>query len=153
MAYNIKPYREDDAFSQIDRIFDRMRRSMLAPYTGDDAFLAGENGGFSLDISENEGEVTVEAALPGVKNEQIDVRVEDNVLTIATEARNELEEQDEERGWHRREIRYGKMQRSVRLPAEVDADAAEANLVDGILRITLPKVNPVPPKRIIINHN
>lgn len=153
MAFSIKPYREDDAFSQMDRIFDRMRRNMLTPYVGTEDLLAGKTFGFSLDISESESEITVKAAIPGVKEEQIDVQIDDNILSIAAEARNELEEQDEERGWHRREISYGKMQRSVRLPADINVDEVDAQLEDGMLTITLPKSNPAPAKRITINKN
>jgi len=91
-----------------------------------------------VDISQDEKNVYVEMPLAGVKPEDVEITIEDNVLTVRGETKEEKEEK--KKNYWRREIRKGKFERSVILPVEVKADKAKAESVNGMLKITLPKV-------------
>lgn len=86
--------------------------------------------------------------MPGFKPEEIDIKVIGNTLTLTAERKAEEERKGER--WLRREIRYGKVERTVQLPAEVKPEQAEARMEHGILTLRLPKAEAVTPKRIPI---
>ncbi len=101
---------------------------------------ASRNGkGFvpALDLSETPDAFVVEAALPGLKPEDLNITVENNVLTISGEMRQS--NQTKERNYHRVERRYGSFQRTVSLPNTVKADAINASLENGVLHLNIPK--------------
>lgn len=137
------------------------RSNILAPWESDsfwkpfslfpnwDEAFAGDN--LKLDLYEKGDSLVVTAALPGVKPEDVNVEEREGILTI--QASSSREEESERYGWRIQERRYGSWQRSVRLPVEVKGDKAQAELKDGMLTITLPKVNPEknPANRIKIN--
>lgn len=94
-----------------------------------------------VEVAEAEKEITVTMAVPGVEKDKLDISLDDHMLTVRGEHRKETEEKKQ--SYHRQEIRYGSFTRSVRLPAEVEAGKAEADLKNGMLKIRLPKaVNP-----------
>lgn len=103
----------------------------------------------SVDISETDEKIVVNAELPGIDQENVKVTLRDNVLTIKGEKKQE--EKEEGKNYHRVERVYGNFERSFSLPSEVDADEIEANYKDGILNVTLPKVEKEKPKEIAIN--
>jgi HSP20 family protein len=102
----------------------------------------------ALDVFESDDDVSVRASIPGVKPEDIDISVTGDVLTIKGETSEEKEEKTG--NYHLRERRYGAFQRSVSLPTLVKADKAEAVFENGVLTLTLPKVDEVKPKSIQI---
>ncbi len=126
-----------DLRTQMDRLFDEFYNAgtELSP------FFKGfeELGDFApkMDIDETEKEFTVSAELPGLKPEDVDISLHDNVLTIQGEKRAEKEEKDQH-SYHM-ERSFGSFSRSVRLPGEVEAGKIDASLKDGLLKITLPK--------------
>ncbi len=91
----------------------------------------------SLDVVENGESFVVKAAVPGVDPKDIDISVDDDVLTI----KGEFQHKDEttEDNYIRRELRYGSFQRQLRLPPTVDAENARADFEHGMLKLTLPK--------------
>jgi HSP20 family protein len=93
---------------------------------------------FPVDLAESEKQFVLRAPLPGMKPEEIEITLESEILTIrgTTQARQEQQGQQ----WLLREQRTGAFQRVVRLPAPVNADGAEAAFEDGILTLTLPKI-------------
>jgi len=91
-----------------------------------------------LDVIDHEKELVVRGELPGVEKDDIEVTVMGDRLMI--EAEREFEEEDEKGAYYRREVGYGKLMRTVALPVEVDAEKIHAELKDGILEITLPKL-------------
>jgi HSP20 family protein len=129
-----------------DRMFEDSFSRTLAPWFNQ------EDGGWQnldLDISENEENLLIEASLPGINPDDVEISVHNNILTIKGETKFEREEgKDEEGKYHLRERRYGSFYRTVQLPLEVNADAAEANFKNGVLHLTLPKVEEAKPKRI-----
>ena len=103
----------------------------------------------ALDLSETPDAFIVEAAVPGLKAEDLNITVENNILTINGEVRQEQE--TKERHYHRVERRYGKFQRALTLPTTVKADAIEARLEHGVLRLNIPKAEEVKPRRITVS--
>ena len=93
---------------------------------------------FRLDVIDRDKEFLVRGELPGVEKDDIDVTIAGDRLMI--EAEREFEEVDEKDEFYRHELGYGKFMRTLMLPEEVDPKAIHAELKDGILTITLPKV-------------
>jgi len=124
----------------IDRLFD-------------EAFVVSGNGGLNVstpkvDVIENDDNVVVKAEMPGMKPEEVDVRVEGNLLTLHGEHK---EEHDQKEGqYHVREMRQASFHRVLPLPTDVDPDKAKAEFDNGVLRLTLPKHENAKPKRINI---
>lgn len=100
----------------------------------------------AVDIHESEDMFTVEAEVPGIDKKDIKVSVENGMLTISGERRYEKETKEENR--HRIERSYGRFTRSFALPTHVDSAKVVAKVEDGVLRVTLPKVEAVKPKSI-----
>ena len=92
----------------------------------------------AIDVYEKDNEVVVKAQLPGCKKEDIEVTIQDNVLTIKAERKQEEEVEDE--GYYRREISYGTIVRTVPLPVPVDEEKVTAKFEDGVLTIRAPKL-------------
>lgn len=90
-----------------------------------------------VDIVENDKTYTVTAEVPGLAEKDLDVSVSDQVLTIKGEKREEKEEEKD--NYRLSERRYGSLQRSIRLPQDVDADKIEAHYDKGVVTIALPK--------------
>ena len=111
------------------------------------------NGGGSLmrapdtDVIETEREIRVVTEMPGLKRENIEVDVENNVLTIRGEKREERTEGEQGR-FHLSERRYGTFTRSFVLPRDVDPDQIHAGFQDGVLTISIPKNERVRRRRI-----
>ena len=125
---------------EIDRLFEEPF-SFLAPST---SFFEGWTP--AVDIYEDNDKYVVKVELPGIKNEDIDVSLDDNTLTISGERKQE--EEKKEGDTYRSERYFGRFQRSVTLPARVDANNIEAIYKDGVLTITVPKTEEAKPKQI-----
>ncbi len=100
----------------------------------------------SVDIFETDNEVVVKAEMPGMNANDIDVRLEDNVLTLKGE--RHFEKDAKEENYHRIEREYGTFTRSFALPRTVNGDKVSAEYRDGILKIVLPKKEETKPKAI-----
>lgn len=119
----------------------------------DDAFtrplsLSGVSALPTLDVYETDDEVVVEAALPGIKAEDVQISVTGEALTL----RGEFKQEEEKTGttYHVRERRTGSFERTVMLPTGVQTDKAKADFENGILSIVLPKAETVKPRTINI---
>lgn len=123
-----------------------MSESFLRPWPSPGMFFGGEAP--PLDMHETDSEVVVEATLPGVKPEEVDVQVTGNVLTIKGERKEQ--EEKKEASYIYQEQRFGSFCRSVTLPTEVVVDKAKAEFEDGVLTLTLPKSETVKSKTIKI---
>jgi HSP20 family protein len=102
----------------------------------------------SVDVFETEHEVVFKAELPGMNTKDIDVRLENNVLTLKGE--RHFEKETKEENYHRVEREYGTFSRSFALPTVVNADKVTAEYKDGVLKIVLPKKEEVTAKPITI---
>jgi HSP20 family protein len=123
----------------------------------EDAFVMPRNGGGaeswggpSVDVYENSNDaLVVEAYVPGVSPDSIDVQVERGVLTIRGTA--EAEETPSDRHYLLREHRTGRFTRSLQLPTSYTADPSEASYQQGVLRLIFPKAEEAKPRRIQVN--
>jgi HSP20 family protein len=102
----------------------------------------------ALDLSETADGYTAELAVPGLKAEDLEITVENGVLTIKGEIKQTIE--DKKRNYHRVERRYGSFARTVGLPTTIQADAIKADLSDGVLRLEIPKAEQVKPRKISV---
>jgi HSP20 family protein len=112
---------------------------------------SGQGFAPAMDVSETTDAYIVEAAVPGLKAGDLDVTLENGVLTIRGEVRQAAEEK--KRNFHRIERRFGSFARSVTLPTLVKADAIQASLEHGILRLEIPKAEEVKPRKITVAVN
>lgn len=94
--------------------------------------------GPKVNVSEKDGVIEVEAQVPGMESKDLDISIMDNVLSLKGEHKEEKEEKGKE--FHRKEFSYGRFERSVPLPARVQADKAVASFEKGVLKLTLPVV-------------
>ncbi len=94
----------------------------------------------SCNVFETAEEYRIEAELPGVKEEDFQVNVEDRVLTLRGERREEKEEKGKK--YHRVESSYGSFMRSFTLPADADGDKVAAEYKDGLLKVRIPRTAP-----------
>lgn len=124
---------------EIENMFEDMFRGGLAPFAGS---ALGRAGGEqralnwpSIEINENENEVRINAEVPGVNENDIELTIEEGVLTIRGERKTETE--DKERGYSERY--YGQFERRIALPSGVDEENAQADFNNGVLSITLRK--------------
>ena len=100
----------------------------------------------SVDIYENKDQIVLEAELPGMKQEDFDLSIENNVITLRGERK--FEKVDETDNYHRVERSYGAFTRSFTLPQTVSAEGASAEYSNGVLRVTLPKREETKARRI-----
>lgn len=118
-----------DINRQINHMFEA-----LLDQGGDDGALSPGMLAPALDVHHDDEKIEITAELPGVREEDIDLTVEDGALTLRGEKHSE--HSDEERGY--RERSYGKFLRRISLPPNVDEDACSADFANGVLKITLP---------------
>lgn len=106
----------------------------------------------SLDVNvkEHSDKVVVEARIPGFTKDEVSINVEDNMLIIEGHKKEEKEEGEEDGTYYMKEYTTQSVKRSVTLPSKVDGEKAEAAMKDGILKVTLPKLPEVMPKKIEI---
>lgn len=130
----------------INSLFEGFFRPMRWP----DEEVASEGMAPRLDVIERDNEYVVKTDLPGVKKDDIEVSLENGVLTISAETKSETEEKEGERVI-RQERRYGKYVRSLRLGTEIDEKKIKAAYKDGVLELTLPKAEEVKPKKISVD--
>lgn len=127
-----------DLRTDLDEIFDEL---MESPFFSAPSLAVGFP---PVDIAETESEVIAKVEIPGVDPKDLEVQVTEDNLTIKGEVKDEWEEKDV--GYYARERYYGTFERTLPLPAKVKQDEVKAQYRDGILNITLPKVEPSKPK-------
>ena len=108
-----------------------------------------ENWNPAVDILEKDGNLILRAELPGMTEKQIDLKLEGNTLTLKGDRKFVKEVKEE--NYHRVERSYGAFQRAFTLPGTVQHDRVKAKFKDGILEITLPKVEQAKPKQIKVD--
>jgi len=140
--------RRGDLFGDLTRMQEDMNRFF-------DEFFGEHRRGLSegawlpaVDVSETDNEFVVRAELPGMSHEDIDINVQDNILTLKGEKKQEKNEEGE--NFHRLERSYGSFSRSFTLPTGVKPDDIKASFKDGILHVSMPKAEEAKPKKIAI---
>lgn len=135
----------DEVFSnrrEFDRLFDRMLNVPNGPTAT--VWMP------PVDVRETNDAFRVMVELPGLNPEEVEVNVENGVLTISGDKKHEVTEGNEEASYHVVERRYGRFERVFTLPRSVDADRVNAVYAHGVLTLTLPKAETARPRRVEI---
>jgi HSP20 family protein len=137
----------EETEQELERIFDSLL-SRFRPLRRDwpSLRMPFEGRGPKIDVIERDDDIVVKAELPGVDKKDLDVSVTDNSVTIKASTRRETKE--EKGDYYRQEISSGYVTRTVGLPSAVDATRATAELKDGVLQLTLGKVEKSKRKRV-----
>ena len=138
-----------EPFREFSTLQDRMNRLFRESYEGQDQSLATSSFAPAVDVYEDEHQVTLKIEVPGIDEKDIDVRVENNTLTVTGERKIEKEEKQE--NYRRVERQYGSFTRTFTLPHTVDAEKVSADYDKGVLKISLPKKAEAKPKQIKVN--
>lgn len=140
-APTYSPWRElEEASTRLARFFD-------------DELSTGTNGGSwmpAVNVEETKEELILTAEFPGMRQEDISIELENNVLSISGEKTEQRTEGDEDRRYHLWERRYGTFQRSFTLPRTVHADDIRASFENGVLTVHMPKAPEAKGRRIEI---
>lgn len=118
-------------------------------FFNDDFFPKTMNNGFNVDVRDTENAYLVEADLPGMKKEDLDLYYENGYLTISAKREDSIEDKDDKNNYVRRERHYGEFKRSFFIN-DIDEDNINANFENGVLKLVLPKKNNRNQKRIEI---
>lgn len=130
--------------NRLNSIFSDFSRTL----EGESETLGAGNFVPAVDVYEDAHKVSLKLEVPGIKPDDLDIRVEGRTLTVRGERKFENEEKEE--NFHRIERRYGSFVRSFTLPATVDTDSIDAQSADGVLTISLAKKPEAKPKQITV---
>jgi HSP20 family protein len=143
-----EPFRDLVSLQErMNRMFDESFRGAHRA-SGEEDWVGGAWAP-AVDIFEQDGTIVLKAELPGIDPKDVDVRVENNILTLRGERK--LESEVKKENYHRVERSYGTFSRSFTLPNAIDTEKIKAEYKDGVLRMSLPKKEEAKPKQISIN--
>jgi len=131
-----------DLQKEINRLFETSFSRLPQRFISEESFAP------AIDLYEDENEYVVEAELPGLKQDEIKVSVEDDILTISGEKKREKEVK--EGNLYRSERFYGKFERQIVLPQNTEKDNIKASYKNGVLKVVIPKKEEAKPKRVDI---
>ncbi len=139
-----------DPFRDLTTLRERMNRLFEEAYSsrGEEKDLVASTWNPSVDIYETENELVMKAELPGIDENDIELKIEDSTLTLKGDRKFEKETKEE--NYHRIERAYGSFYRSFTLPRNIDQDKIKAESENGILKVTLPKKAELKPKNVKI---
>ena len=138
-----------EPFRELSTLQDRMSRLFRESGEGRDESLSTSSFAPAVDVYEDEHKVTLKVEVPGIDEKDIDVRVENNTLTVHGERKIEREEKEE--NYRRVERQYGSFTRTFTLPNTVDNENVSATYDKGVLKVNLPKKAEAKPKQIKVN--
>lgn len=133
-------------FREMENLFDRYTKSASWPQWGNQEVMTTGDWTPRVDISETDKEFVIKAEIPEVNKEDVKVTVDNGVLTIRGERKQEKEEKNKK--FHRVERFFGSFARSFTLPENVDDAKIEASFKDGVLNLLIPKLAEARPKGI-----
>ena len=136
-----------DPFEQFSQA-RRTMNSLLDSVMGSNAGNMREWTAPALDLYEKDGKYVIEAALPGVSKEDIEIEVADNALSIKANKTEEKEQKDAR--YFYREVRRGGLARTVTFPQDIDSEHVEADYQNGVLKISVPTTAPMKAKKVEI---
>lgn len=135
-----------DPFREMEDMFDRYTRALSWPRRGHQEVLSSGDWAPRVDIVETEKAFTIKAEVPDVRKEDVKVTIDNGVLTVRGERKQEKEEKNKK--FHRIERYYGSFSRSFTLPDNVDEAKIDATFKDGMLNLDIPKTEASKPKAI-----
>ena len=139
-----------DPFRDMLTLKERMNRLFedYYPARKEERDMVASTWAPAVDIYETENELVLSAELPGIEDEDIEIKVEDNTLTL--KGQRKFEKETKEENYHRIERSYGSFMRSFTLPAYIDQDKIEAQHDQGVLKITMPKKMESKPRNVMV---
>jgi len=148
MSYLPRLRSKSESIRTRDSIFDDLFNELYSIPT---SFLSKRGMDWSprIDISETDNEYKIEAELPGINQKEIDVKIDNNILTI--KGKKEDIKEEKEKNYHLRERYYGAFQRSISLPNNIEPEKIKASFENGVLNISVPKSDKRTPKKIEIS--
>lgn len=138
-----------DPFSEMLSLHDAMSQILQDSFVAPSRATSGLS--MPINLSESDGEYCVEASLPGVRPEDVEITLQQRTLMINAEARQEQRRGGENEHFHMLERRYGQISRAITLPQDVDADQIKATMDGGILRLEIPKSTQTRARKISVN--
>ena len=146
MLHTLVPFRRSQParlglYDELDGVFDAFFRGLGASRGAAPGAYAPR-----MDVSESEKEYRIDVELPGLEEKDITVTLENGVLAIAGERKEERENRDEKRGFSHRESLRGSFQRALRLPEDADEKGVAASYKSGVLTIVVPKLPKAQPE-------
>ena len=145
---NWEPFRQYSTMQDRTNRMNRLFRELFSSEAPEEA-LTTTSFAPPVDIYEDEHNITLKIEVPGIDEKDIDVRVENNTLTVHGERK--LDKEEKEENYRRVERQYGSFTRTFTLPSTVDAERIQADYDKGILKIVLPKKAEAKPKSIKVN--
>jgi HSP20 family protein len=133
-----------EQFANARRTMNTLLDSVMSPRSG----ATMEWTSPALDLYEKDGKYVIEAAIPGLKKDDIEIAVSDNRLTLS--AKRQEEKTEENARYHYREVRRGGFARTIAFPQPIDEEHIEAEYTNGVLRVTVPTAEPVKAKKVQI---
>lgn len=148
-SWGLMPWRPLREMEELERRFENMFGRSLMPALWRRVQGEGRAWSPALEVLEKEDRYVVKAELPGAKQEDIEVSVVGDTLTIKGEKKAETEVNEED--YHLRECSYGSFYRSIGLPPNVNPQKIEASFDDGVLEVTVPKAAEVKAKKVSVS--
>jgi HSP20 family protein len=130
---------------EVSTLQDRVN-TLFQDFAGDNGTVTAASFAPAVDVYENGEKVVLKLDIPGIKEEDLDIRVENQTLSVRGERKFDSEEREE--NFHRIERRYGSFFRSFSLPTTVDTENVQANYNAGVLKLELKKKASAQPKQI-----
>jgi HSP20 family protein len=145
-----EPFRDLAGLQErMNRLFEESLRTRGSGSGQEEDWALGGSWAPPVDIYEHESNIVLKAELPGIDPKDVELRVENNVLTVR--GQRKLEEEVKRDNYHRVERAYGVFTRQFTLPTTVDAEKIKADYKDGVLKVVIPKREEAKPKQISIN--
>jgi HSP20 family protein len=129
----IRLYRNYPNFDEFDSVFENLSKM----FNGMDKMT--KNSYMNIDLYENEKEAVIEAELPGFQRDEININIENNILNITAQKKEEKEEKNDSKKYYIKERYFGKVARAFEMPENIDLEKINAKFENGILKITLAK--------------
>jgi len=130
---------------EMDRLFDDFFGSPTTNHQQNSV-----NWGIPVDVREDQNSYRIEATMPGVSPENIDISINGNVLTVSAQTNSSQDKGDER--YHIRERRFGRFSRTITLPQDINSDAVQADYENGVLTLQVPKSEEAKPRRISVTN-
>ena len=139
-------FNRDEFLMPFDRLFDKVMENQFPNFTEEFGVKCFEGGAYpKVNVYEYEDKIGIVAEIPGLSKKQVNIEVEDNVLTISGDKHNVAD--DNTAKIIRRELKHSSFKRSFQLGDQLDAEKVSAKFEDGILSVNIPKIEPEQPKK------
>ena len=139
-------FNRDEFLTPFDRLFDKVMENQFPNFTEEFGVKCFEGGAYpKVNVYEYDDKIGIVAEIPGLSKKQVNIEVEDNVLTISGDKHNVAD--DNTAKIIRRELKHSSFKRSFQLGDQLDAEKVSAKFEDGILSVNIPKIEPELPKK------